>query len=68
MPLTPFAALRNCHRYGKISGVASTDQEIFQRECLQPYPRRSIWCIARIVLAPVGVLGRRAHFNLYPLG
>ena len=28
------------------------DQEIVQRSCLKPYPRRSIWSIARIVLAP----------------
>lgn len=52
MPLNPRSALRHWRRYGKMEGFSSRDQAIVQRECLQPYPRRSSWSMARIMLAP----------------
>lgn len=70
MPLNPLAALRHWRRYGKMEGFSRSDQDIFQRACLQPSPRRSIWSIVRIVLAPrVGYGAEYTHstFNVYPL-
>jgi len=34
-----------------MEGFSRHNQALFQRACLKPYPRRSIWSMAHIVLA-----------------